>query len=164
MAIDEELGKSASLPPYPEMIMEAIEALKQKDGSDKSSISEYIESKYKEISDDHEDILEANLTSMKENGELLFVNNSYLKAGADAPVKRGRGRPPKPKDPSAPAPAPAPAAPAGSSRGRGRPRKDPSAPAAAKKAKTSAGPTGSGRPRGRPRKDKTDAVQNGVEV
>ncbi|KAK6154135.1 hypothetical protein DH2020_013774 [Rehmannia glutinosa] len=146
------------LPPYPQMIMEAIDALyDQTEGASKSSISEYIESKYGEIPADHDDLLTTHLTKMKDNGELLLINNNYHKAAPCAPPpKRGRGRPPKPKDAL-----PSGTTPAAPSRPRGRPSKDPNAPPAAKKPKPSTGSTG--RPRGRPRKVKPQGVENGVE-
>ncbi|KAK6127447.1 hypothetical protein DH2020_038796 [Rehmannia glutinosa] len=149
------------LPPYPQMIMEAIDALDtQTEGANKSSISEYIESKYGEVPADHDDLLTTHLTKMKDNGELLLINNNYHKpAPGSPPPKRGRGRPPKPKDPLPSGTTPTPAAP---SRPRGRPSKDPNAPPAAKKPKPSAGSTG--RPRGRPRKVKPQGVENGVEA
>ncbi|KAI3462162.1 hypothetical protein Pfo_018825 [Paulownia fortunei] len=157
----EELSKSSSLPPYPQMIMEAIDALKQTEGANKSSISGYMESKYGEMPTGHADLLTTHLTRMKESGELLLIKNNYLKPGPDAPLKRGRGRPPKPKVPLPlgtipPLPRP-----------RGRPSKDPNAPSAPKKPKPSAGSPSvskTGRPRGRPRKVKLQPVQNGVEA
>nr|CAD1826530.1 unnamed protein product [Ananas comosus var. bracteatus] len=117
----EEVSKPPSLPPYPEMIMAAIAALNETNGSNKSAIAKYIES----------------------NGDLLFLKNNYLRPGVDTPPKRGRGRPPKPKVPgSAPAPA---AAAAASPRPRPPPKpRDPLAAAAARAA------AGMPRPRGRP--------------
>ncbi|WOK94007.1 hypothetical protein Cni_G02709 [Canna indica] len=136
-AADEEVGKS-----YPEMIMEAIEALNEKNGSNKSAISKYIESTYGELSPSHASLLAEHLARMRESGELLFTKNNYLRPGPDAPPKRGRGRPPKPKPdlplgavPSSPRP-----------RGRPPKPKDPLAAAVAKAA------VGLPRPRGRPPK------------
>ncbi|PIN11248.1 hypothetical protein CDL12_03599 [Handroanthus impetiginosus] len=157
----EDLSKTSSLPPYPQMIMEAIDALNQPEGANKSSISKYMESKYGEMPPGHADLLTAHLTKMKDSGELLLIKNNYLKPGADAPLKRGRGRPPKPKEPLPPGVVLAPPRP------RGRPRKDPNAPPAPKKLKPSAGPpkvSKTGRPRGRPRKVQPQLVQNGVEA
>ncbi|KAL3630432.1 hypothetical protein CASFOL_023416 [Castilleja foliolosa] len=150
---------SDELPPYPQMIMEAIDGLKQAGGVDKSSISEYIESNYEELPADHADLLTTHLTKMKESGELLLVDDNYLKPGSNAPpAKRGRGRPPKPKDPLAPATT----VPAGPPRPRGRPPSS-NTPSDAKKAKTSTSSTG--RPRGRPRKVKPQQhVETGVEA
>ncbi|KAL5229835.1 hypothetical protein ABZP36_028611 [Zizania latifolia] len=147
------------LPPYPEMILAAIESLNDKNGSNKSAISKYIEEKYGDLPPAHASLLTAHLARMKESGELIFLRNNYFRADApDAPPKRGRGRPPKPKDPSAPPPPPKPASP----RPRGRPPKskgpisDAVAPAA-KKAKTAPSPAADGsspvkRGRGRPRR------------
>ncbi|KAH6799406.1 hypothetical protein C2S51_035890 [Perilla frutescens var. frutescens] len=157
----EELGKPSSLPPYPQMIMEAIDALKQAEGASKTSISKFMESKYGEMAAGHADLLTAHLTAMKDSGELLFIKNNYLKPSSDAPPKRGRGRPPKPKDPMPAGVVLAPPRP------RGRPKKDPNAPPAPKKPKTSAAPptiSKTGRPRGRPRKVQPQPLQNGVEA
>ncbi|OAY66121.1 HMG-Y-related protein A [Ananas comosus] len=102
--------------------MAAIAALNETNGSNKSAIAKYIESKYGgELPESHASLLTAHLARMKESGDLLFLKNNYLRPGVDTPPKRGRGRPPKPKVPgSAPAPAAAAAA-AASPRPRGRP-------------------------------------------
>ncbi|CAL9054100.1 HMG-Y-related protein A [Musa acuminata AAA Group] len=142
-AADEEASKT-----YPEMITEAIEALNDKNGSNKSAISKYMESKYGELPPAHSSLLTAHLARMKESGELLFVKNNYIRPGADAPPKRGRGRPPKPK------PALPPVADLPSPRPRGRPPK-PKDPLAAAVAKATAGLP---RPRGRPPKVARPAV------
>lgn len=141
--------------------MEALDALKQSEGANKSSISKYMESKYGEMPAGHADLLSHHLTRMKDSGELLFIKNNYLKPGPDAPIKRGRGRPPKPKEalPTGDAPA--------SPRPRGRPKKDPNAPPAPKKPKPQAGPPSiskTGRPRGRPRKVSPQVEQNGDQL
>ncbi|XP_031094664.1 HMG-Y-related protein A-like [Ipomoea triloba] len=150
----ERVNRPPSLPEYPEMILEALDALKQKEGANKSAISKYIESKYGG-SDAHSKLLTFHLERMKQSGDLIFVKNNYIKPDPDAPPKRGRGRPPKPKSPVAPGTIFAPPRP------RGRPRKDPNAPPTPKKAKTAApAPSKTGRPRGRPRKVK---AQNGAE-
>ncbi|XP_065040521.1 HMG-Y-related protein A-like [Musa acuminata AAA Group] len=135
MATDEEASKT-----YPEMIMEAIEALNEKNGSNKSAISKYIETKYGELPPSHSSLLTAHLARMRENGELLFIKNNYFRPGADVPPKRGRGRPPKPK-PELPTGAVLP-----QPRPRGRPPK-PKDPLAAAVAKATAGlPRRRGRP------------------
>ncbi|KAL6507664.1 hypothetical protein OROGR_023859 [Orobanche gracilis] len=154
---------SDELPSYPQvimrMILEAIDELKHPEGTNKSSISDYIESNYGEMPADHSDLLTTHLTKMKVNGELLMVNNNYLKPGSvnPPPPKRGRGRPPKPKDPLAPAMP-------GPPRPRGRPpSRNLNEPPTAKKPKHAEG--SSGRPRGRPRKVKPQqAVENVVEA
>ncbi|XP_047967566.1 HMG-Y-related protein A-like [Salvia hispanica] len=154
----EVLSKPSFLPPYPQMIMEAIAAVKEADGANKAAISEYIEEKYGELGAPHADLLNHHLTAMKDSNELLFVKDNYLLPTSDGPVKRGRGRPPKAKE--GPPPAGANVAPP---RPRGRPKKDPNAPPAPKKAKTAAAAAPpSGRPRGRPRK--VQPLQNGVEA
>ncbi|KAI6670621.1 hypothetical protein NL676_005506 [Syzygium grande] len=137
-----EFNKPPPLPPYPEVIIAAVDALREPNGSNKTSISKYIESKYGELPAGHSQLLSHHLNRMKESGELVFWKNNYTIPDPNAPPRRGRGRPPKPKEP-----VPAPAAPA-PARPRGRPPKDPSVPKPVKP-KVS---TGSGRPRGRPRK------------
>ncbi|KAK3123469.1 hypothetical protein QOZ80_8AG0631430 [Eleusine coracana subsp. coracana] len=153
MAAAEEAAKSTTLPPYPEMILAAIDALNDKNGSNKSAISKHIEGKYGELPPAHASLLTAHLARMKESGELIFLKNNYFRADApDAPPKRGRGRPPKARDPNAPAPAPKPASP----RPRGRPpkAKTPQDALDAAVAQATAGmPRGRGRP---PKKAKTD--------
>uniref|UniRef100_A0ACD5Y239 Uncharacterized protein n=1 Tax=Avena sativa TaxID=4498 RepID=A0ACD5Y239_AVESA len=119
---NDESPKSGDLPPYPEMILEAIEALDDNSGSNKAAISAYIEEKYEDLPSAHASLLTANLASMKESGKLTFVKNNYLKAEATEPTpKRGRGRPRK--DPNAPAPTPKAKDPNTPKRGRGRPPK-----------------------------------------
>ncbi|XP_009789096.1 HMG-Y-related protein A-like [Nicotiana sylvestris] len=133
----------SSHPEYPEMIYEALEALNQEGGSNKSSMSKYIESKYGNLDQGHSKLLTFYLDKMKQNGELIFLKNNYIKPGPDVPPKRGRGRP----------------------------RKDPNAPPIPKKPKPTAASIAppplvskTGRPRGRPRKIKPQQqAQNGVE-
>ncbi|XP_020089915.1 HMG-Y-related protein A-like [Ananas comosus] len=93
----EEVGKPPPhhLPTYPEMIMAAITALNEPNGSNKTSISKYIQSNYGELPPSHSALLKAHLMHMRQNGELVFIKNNYFVAGPDAPPKRGRGRPPK---------------------------------------------------------------------
>ncbi|KAJ6684243.1 HMG-Y-RELATED PROTEIN A [Salix viminalis] len=141
----EEINKPPSLPPYPEMILSAIEALNEGNGSNKTSISKYIESNYGDLPAGHIALLSHHLNRMKDTGEIVFWKNNYSKPDPNAPPRRGRGRPPKPKDLLSPASSEmAPARP------RGRPPKDPNAPP--KPVKPKAATAGSGRPRGRPRK------------
>ncbi|KAJ3677419.1 hypothetical protein LUZ60_003143 [Juncus effusus] len=144
----EEVSKPPSLPPYPELILTALKSLNEKEGSNKSAISKYIESKYGELPESHTSLLTAHLARMKESGELIFLKNNYFVPGPGSPPKRGRGRPPKAKDPDAPA---APAKEPGSPKPRGRPPKpkDPIAEAVAKA--TSGMPKSRGRPPKKPR-------------
>ncbi|XP_068333139.1 HMG-Y-related protein A-like [Pyrus communis] len=132
-----------SLPQYPEMIMAAIEALNDINGSSKSAIAKHIESTYGDLPESHAALLAHHLNKMKDTGELVLVKNNYMKPDPNAPPKRGRGRPPKAKTPL----------PAGTvsspPRPRGRPPKprDPFAPPPQPKTHS-----GTGRPRGRPPK------------
>ncbi|XVF85405.1 hypothetical protein PTKIN_Ptkin17bG0115500 [Pterospermum kingtungense] len=129
-----------SLPDYTQMILSAIEALNEKDGSNKSAISKYIESTHPDLPAAHSTLLSHHLNKMKQTGQIVMLKNNYLKPDPNAPPKRGRGRPPKPKDPLSPGTV------VGPPRPRGRPPKDPLAPP---RPKISAG---TGRPRGRPPK------------
>jgi hypothetical protein len=131
------------------MILAAIDALNDKNGSNKSAISRHIEGKHGELPAAHASLLTAHLARMKESGELIFLKNNYFRADApDAPPKRGRGRPPKARDPNAPPPAPKPASP----RPRGRPPKAKAPLDAAVVQATAGTPRGRGRP---PKKVKT---------
>lgn len=136
------------------MIMEAIDALNEANGSNKSAISKYLEARYNDLPPSHASLLTAHLARLRETGELLFFKNNYLRPGANSPPKRGRGRPPKPK----------PALPLGeevpSPRPRGRPPKpkDPLSIAVAKVA------SGIPRPRGRPPKSATARPSASVPV
>ncbi|KAL3525004.1 hypothetical protein ACH5RR_013376 [Cinchona calisaya] len=157
----EEVGKPPSLPPYPQMIFEAVGALNQNEGANKSAISKYIESRYGDLPAGHSNLLSAHLTRMKDTGELSFFKNNYLFPDPTAPPKRGRGRPPKPKDPLAPGSV-LPSEP----KPRGRPKKDPNAEPTPKKPKPAAPPSQqsvskTGRPRGRPRKVQPGGAPNG---
>lgn len=134
-----------------QMIMAAIEALDDKDGSNKSAISKQIESTYPDLPAAHTTLLAHHLNKMKQSGQLVMVKNNYMKPDPNAPPKRGRGRPPKPKVPVPPGTVIAPPRP----RGRPPKPKDPFAPVAPPKKSTS----GSGRPRGRPpKKAKTEVA------
>ncbi|KAI3723024.1 hypothetical protein L2E82_34314 [Cichorium intybus] len=146
-------NQSPSLPPYTEMIFSAIDALKGKEGSSESSISDYIESTLGYLPDEHTNILMENLNKLVESGELVVLNDNFMRPESTEAPKRGRGRPPKAKD-STVSETPAQSG-TEVKRGRGRPKKDPNAPSAAKKVKVgSVSPPSSktGRPRGRPRK------------
>ncbi|TYI88647.1 hypothetical protein E1A91_D04G223300v1 [Gossypium mustelinum] len=102
-------------PPYPDMIIEAIGALKEKNGSSKRAISKYIELAHKPYPPSHDELLTQHLKLLKSSGQLVMVRKSYKlapSAGSEVPVpdsatsnvpdgslapKRGRGRPPKAK-------------------------------------------------------------------
>lgn len=142
----EEVNKPPSLPPYPEMIFRAIEALNSDNGSNKSTISKYIESTYGNLPTGHSSLLTHHLNMMKASGELVFWKNNYMKRDPTAPPRRGRGRPPKPKGPLPPNSALSPPKP------RGRPPKDPNAPPKPPTPVQMKVSSGTGKPRGRPRK------------
>ncbi|XP_052186726.1 HMG-Y-related protein B-like [Diospyros lotus] len=153
-------AQPASLPQYPEMILAAIEALNDKNGSNKSSISKHIEATYGELPPAHSTLLSHHLNKMKQSGQLLVVKNNYMKPDPDGPPRRGRGRPPKPKDPQPPDTA------VSSPRPRGRPPKprDPAAPPPPTKSPTSTSGISTGRPRGRPpKKAKTTTPAGGSD-
>ncbi|KAG8500048.1 hypothetical protein CXB51_004242 [Gossypium anomalum] len=102
-------------PPYSDMIIEAIGALKEKNGSSKRAISKYIELAHKPYPPSHDELLTQHLKLLKSSGQLVMVRKSYKlapSAGSEVPVpdsatsnvpddslapKRGRGRPPKAK-------------------------------------------------------------------
>ncbi|XP_012852344.1 PREDICTED: HMG-Y-related protein A-like [Erythranthe guttata] len=142
---------SGGLPPYPEMILAAIEALNEDQGSNKSSISKQIEDTHGDLPPAHSTLLTHHLNKMKSSGQLIFSKNSYRKPDTNSPPpRRGRGRPPKPKTslPSA-------AAVLSPPRPRGRPPKsrDPAAPPPPPKpTAASTSDALSGRKRGRPPK------------
>ncbi|ESQ35313.1 hypothetical protein EUTSA_v10008756mg [Eutrema salsugineum] len=147
-----------TLPPYPQMIMEAIESLNDKNGSNKTTIAKHIESTQQTLPPSHSTLLSFHLNQMKKTGQLLMVKNNYMKPDPDAPPKRGRGRPPKQKTQTESAVAAATVTEttvaADPPRSRGRPPKprDPSIQPEEKIA------SGSGRPRGRPpKRSKTDS-------
>ncbi|KAL0315625.1 UNVERIFIED_CONTAM: HMG-Y-related protein A [Sesamum radiatum] len=144
-----------TLPQYPEMILAAIEALNEENGSNKSSISKHIEATYGNLPPAHSTLLTHHLNKMKSAGQLLFIKNNYLKPDPNAPPRRGRGRPPKPKSPLPPGTVSPPPRP------RGRPPKsrDATAPPPPPKPKpTSTTATVSGKKRGRPPKGATEGA------
>ncbi|XP_060185755.1 HMG-Y-related protein A-like [Lycium barbarum] len=134
----------STLPSYPDMIMGAIEALNEENGSNKSAIARQIESTYGTLPPAHSTLLAHHLNKMKQIGQLTMSKNNYMKPNPNAPPRRGRGRPPKPKAPLPAGYVPPPPRP------RGRPPKerDPHAPIQVPMKKSG----GSGRTRGRPRK------------
>lgn len=110
-----------------QMILAAIEALDDRNGSNKTAISQHIEGKYEGLLPPaHPSLLTAHLARMKQTGELAFSKNNYFRGDDPSlPPKRGRGRPPKPgRRRRRRCTGAAPAAPAASSpRPRGRPPK-----------------------------------------
>lgn len=135
-----------------QLILAAIEAVDDKNGANKTTISKHIESIYGQLPAAHSTLLSHHLNRMKQSGELLLYKNNYIKPGPNAPPRRGRGRPPKAK--TSPSSAPAGDAVVSPARPRGRPPKvvDPDAPAPAEKTKS---PSASGKKRGRPKKSES---------
>lgn len=136
-----------------QLILAAIEAVNDKNGVNKSTISKHIEASYGNLPAAHSTLLSHHLNRMKASGQLVMLKNNYLKPDPNAPPRRGRGRPPKPKDPLATETVVSPPRP------RGRPPKsrDPLAPVSSP-SKTK--PPSSGRKRGRPPKmTKTAAAE-----
>ncbi|CAN6195875.1 unnamed protein product [Urochloa humidicola] len=83
-----ELGPSSppppTLPSYPEMILEAIDALGNANGSNKTAISGYLKDKYRaDLPKDHNSLLTINLGRMKSSGELVFSKNNYFRPEGD---------------------------------------------------------------------------------
>ncbi|KAK4762563.1 hypothetical protein SAY86_008331 [Trapa natans] len=143
-------------PNYPQMIVEAIESLNDQNGSNKSSISRYIEANYSDLPVTHSTLLTYYLDKMKLVGEIVMLKNNYMKPDHDAPPKRGRGRPSKPKPPQD-----ASSAVVSPPRPRGRPPKpkDPLAPPPPPKRTA---PTVTGKKRGRPPKETKPATDTPV--
>lgn len=145
MATEEPSNPSAAAPfslnQYPELIMAAIEAVSDKEGANKSTISKHIEATYGTLPAAHTTLLAHHLNKLKQSGQLIMLKNNYLKPDPNAPPRRGRGRPPKSKT------SPPPGTVISPPRPRGRPpkSKDPLAPV------SSLSPAVSGRKRGRPR-------------
>nr|GEX05278.1 hypothetical protein [Tanacetum cinerariifolium] len=65
-------------PPYSEMIIAAICALKDKDGSSRQAIAKYIEKEYMNLPPTHPTLLTNHLKRMKNEGELIMVKHSYM--------------------------------------------------------------------------------------
>ncbi|KAG6532970.1 hypothetical protein ZIOFF_006830 [Zingiber officinale] len=134
--------------------MEAIDALNEKNGSNKSALSKYLEARYNDLPPSHASLLTAHLARLRETGELVFLKNNYFRPGPNSPPKRGRGRPPKPK------PAPTLGEEAPSPRPRGRPPKPKDSLSVSVTKVTSGIP----RPRGRPPKSAASRPAASVPV
>lgn len=129
------------------MIMAAIESLDDKNGSNKTAISKYVEANYGDLSAAHSTLLTHYLKKMKLSGEIFMVKNNYMKPDPTAQPKRGRGRPPKPRETPARETAASPPRP------RGRPPK-PKEPLVQQPSSERPAPTTvTGKKRGRPRKN-----------
>lgn len=73
-------------PPYAEMIYRAIEALREKDGSSKKAINNYIEQKYGDrLRHTHPTLLTRHLDHLSSAGLLLIINNNSYKLPSTLP-------------------------------------------------------------------------------
>nr|NP_001303023.1 HMG-Y-related protein A-like [Brassica napus]AAF22135.1 high mobility group protein I/Y [Brassica napus] len=161
---EEQQPSPFSLPPYPQMIMEAIEASNDANGCNKTAIAKHIESTQTSLPPSHMTLLSYHLNQMKQSGQIAMVKNNYMKPDPQAPPKRGRGRPPKAKPQGESSHVAVPAPSVSSPRPRGRPPKA-KGPSSEVETKVAA-PSGSGRPRGRPpkkQKTESEAVKADVE-
>ncbi|CAN8266900.1 unnamed protein product [Cochlearia groenlandica] len=145
-----------ALPPYPQMIMEAIEASNDVNGCSKTAIADYIDSTQITLPPSHATLLNYHLNQMKLSGHLVMVKNNFAKPDPNGPPKRGRGRPPKAKPlvdtsnvTTVPAPSVLPARP------RGRPPKAKDLSEVSSSSAIQEKPEGERRGRGRPPKRKT---------
>jgi hypothetical protein len=87
------------------MILEAIDALGNANGSNKTAISAYLKSKYHaSLPSDHTSLLTINLGRMKSSGELVFARNKYLRPddGDDEEVQEEEPSATAPADPASP--------------------------------------------------------------
>lgn len=93
------------------MITEAIESLKERNGSSKQAIAKYIEQTFSNLPPTHSALLGHHLKRLKDSGQLAMVKHSY-KLRRSAPQvfangpKRRPGRPPKSNLPIVPLPPP----------------------------------------------------------
>ncbi|KAL8140222.1 hypothetical protein V2J09_006243 [Rumex salicifolius] len=71
-------GSAPVHPPYAEMIMAAIAALKEVDGSSKKAIAKYIEGAYPNLPSAHPALLTHHLKRLKNCGQLVMVKKSYM--------------------------------------------------------------------------------------
>ncbi|KAK1406548.1 hypothetical protein QVD17_41959 [Tagetes erecta] len=65
-------------PPYAEMIIAAITALKDRDGSSRQAISKYIEKEFANLPPTHSTLLTHHLKRLKNLGQLVMVKHSYM--------------------------------------------------------------------------------------
>ncbi|KAL8246062.1 hypothetical protein R6Q59_007278 [Mikania micrantha] len=65
-------------PPYAEMIIAAITALKDTDGSSRQAISKYIEKEFTNLPPTHATLLTHHLKRLKNLGQLVMVKHSYM--------------------------------------------------------------------------------------
>jgi len=80
------------------MILEAIDALDNDNGSNKTAISGYLKGKYgARLPTDHTSLLTTNLGRMKSSGEIVFARNNYFRPDGDDEEVEGA-----PADPASP--------------------------------------------------------------
>ncbi|KAL9253451.1 HMG-Y-related protein [Drosera capensis] len=74
-----ETTTAPSHPPYPEMILGAVAALKEVGGSSKQAISRYIEQAYRDLLPPaHPALLTHHLQQLRNSGHLIIVKKSYM--------------------------------------------------------------------------------------
>ncbi|KAK8960330.1 hypothetical protein KSP40_PGU015227 [Platanthera guangdongensis] len=91
-------AKSNEHPPYKDMIVSAIEALKDRKGSSRKAIFKYIADNYTGLPSTHAALLTHHLRRLRHKGDLTMFKHSFKLSDSSAGVgskKRGRGRPPK---------------------------------------------------------------------
>ncbi|KAK8947161.1 hypothetical protein KSP39_PZI006679 [Platanthera zijinensis] len=91
-------AKSNEHPPYKDMIVSAIEALKDRKGSSRKAIFKYIADNYTGLPSTHAALLTHHLRRLRHKGDLIMLKHSFKLSDSSAGVgskKRGRGRPPK---------------------------------------------------------------------
>ncbi|KAJ8504128.1 hypothetical protein OPV22_005014 [Ensete ventricosum] len=93
-------GRQRQHPPYKEMIVRAIESLKEKRGSSARAIGKFIRDTYSDLPGSHAALLKHHLRRLRIQGGLRMVKKSYKisASGPESPAageKRKRGPPPK---------------------------------------------------------------------
>ncbi|KAG8061720.1 hypothetical protein GUJ93_ZPchr0003g17089 [Zizania palustris] len=71
---------SSFLSPPLQMILVAIDALDDKNGSNKTVISQYIQETYQDLSSEHPSLLTEHLASMKQTDEIILSKNNYFRS------------------------------------------------------------------------------------
>ncbi|KAG6515606.1 histone H1-like [Zingiber officinale] len=136
-------GRTRQHPPYKEMIVAAVKAIKDKRGSSAQAISKFIRGTYADLPLKHSAILKRHLRRLKKRGVLFMVRHSYKLTDAldgEIPPNGEKRRPGRPRKVAL--------AVEGKKRKPGRPRKS-----NGEDAKSDSGAAVPKRKPGRPRKD-----------